>query len=158
MIYIKKSLEHMAWSSQEIFTEISNLPTDIYGLRAADGEWPVGKILNHFVNAAEWFRYCLTGIKWSDLPRINNPETLLKMKSYLAELDQTLINQSELEDKILSFNDENGPAKASRTMILSQTVMHTAEHKGQLSTILKMHGYELDLDKYDVWSFESSNK
>lgn len=155
---MKKSLEHMAWSNQEIFQEISKLPIGIYNLRAADGEWPVGKVLNHFVNAAEWFRYCLTGTEWTDLPRIDNPETLLKMKDYLAEIDRTLIDQSNLEDEILTFNDENGPAKASRSMILSQAVMHTAEHKGQLATILKVHGFNLDLDKYDLWSFETSIK
>ena len=148
----------MAWSNQEIFDAISKLPSEIYTLRAADGEWPVGKLLNHFLNAGEWFRYCLTGLKWSDLPRIDNSEALLKMKSYMAELDKVLIDQADLQDEAVTFNDENGPVTATRSVILAQAVAHTAEHKGQIATILKMQGYELDLDKYDVWSFASKTK
>ena len=49
MITIEKALKHMSWSNQEIFNEISKLPSEAYGLRAAEGEWPIGKLLNHFV-------------------------------------------------------------------------------------------------------------
>ena len=148
----------MAWSNQQIFDEVSKLPDEIYALRASEGEWPVGKILNHLLNAAEWFRYCLTGQKWSEIPRITSSAKLLELKPYLLELDNELIAQAKLEDELLTFQDENGPVTASRSLILAQAVMHTAEHKGQLATILKANGFELDLDKFDVWTFESQTK
>ena len=148
----------MAWSNQQIFDEVSKLPDEIYALRASEGEWPVGKILNHLLNAAEWFRYCLTGQKWSEIPRITSSAKLLELRPYLLELDNELIAQAKLEDELLTFQDENGPVSASRSLILAQAVMHTAEHKGQLATILKANGFELDLDKFDVWTFESQTK
>ena len=153
MISITKGLEHMAWSNQMIFDELAKLPEDIYGLRAAEGEWPVGKILNHFLNAAEWFRYCLTGEKWSDLPKIQTHEILKESQLKLAKLDLVLINESLKPDAEITFQDESGPVNSTRSVVLTQAIVHTAEHKGQLSTILKANGYQLDLDKFDVWSF-----
>lgn len=159
MITIEKALKHMAWSNQEIFNAISKMPDEVYGLRAAEGEWPVGKLLNHLVNAAEWFRFLLTGEKWSDLPRITNKEVLVQMRDYLSQIDQTLIAAAALPDAQLTFIDDEGKEQqASRSLVLTQAVMHTAEHKGQLATILKSHGHFLDLDSFDLWSYESRNQ
>ena len=159
MITIEKALKHMSWSNQEIFNEISKLPSEAYGLRAAEGEWPIGKLLNHFVNAAEWFRFLLTGEKWLELPRITNSEVLIQMREYLKNIDQTLIAEASKPDADVTFTGDDGELhKATRSLILSQAIMHTAEHKGQLATVLKIHGYFLDLDRYDVWNYESKNQ
>ena len=158
MISIKKSLEHMAWSNQEIFKAINELPEDIYRLRAAEGEWPVGRLLTHLLGSGEWFRYCLTSEKWTDLTSIRSHKILIEQAPYLAQLDQLLIEQSDLSDEELTVEGEEGPIKTTRSMILSQAPMHAAEHKGQIATILKIHGFNLDLDKYDLWSFESRAK
>ena len=147
----------MAWSNQQVFKALGELPEDIYGLRAADGEWPLGRIATHFLGSGEWYRYILTGEKWTDLTSIRTHEILKESAKYLAALDQVLIEQSNLDDEVIEFENENGKDKTTRSLILSQAVMHSAEHKGQLATILKMHGYFLDLDQYDVWSFESKN-
>ena len=157
MISITKSLQHMAWSNQQIFAALGEMPEDIYSLRAAEGEWPLGRIATHLLGSGEWYRYILTGQKWSELKAIRTHDILRDSAIYLAQLDQVLIDQSKLDDEIIEFENENGKDKTSRSLILSQAVMHSAEHKGQLATILKMHGYFLDLDKYDVWSFESKN-
>jgi uncharacterized damage-inducible protein DinB len=153
MISITKSLEHMAWSNQQIFKALSELPEEIYGLRAAEGEWPVGGIVTHFLNAAEWYRYILTEIRWTDIEPIKSHEILRDSAVKLAEMDQVLIAQSLLSDDEISFLNENGPDKTRRVVVLSQALSHTAEHKGQLATILKMHGYHLDLDALDHWTF-----
>ena len=147
----------MAWSNPQIFKALGELPEDIHGLRAADGEWPLGRIATHFLGSGEWYRYILTGEKWTDLTSIRTHEILKESAKYLAALDQVLIEQSNLDDEVIEFENENGKDKTTRSLILSQAVMHSAEHKGQLATILKMHGYFLDLDQYDVWSFESKN-
>ena len=153
MISITNSLEHMAWSNQQIFKALSDLPEEIYGLRAADGEWPVGRIVTHFLNAAEWYRYILTGIRWTDIEPIKSHAILRASAVKLAEMDQVLITQSLLSDDEITFENENGPDKTRRVVVLSQALSHTAEHKGQLATILKMHGYHLDLDALDHWAF-----
>ena len=155
MISITKSLEHMAWSNQQIFKALSELPEEIYGLRAAEGEWPLGRIATHLLGSGEWYRYILTGEKWTDLKSIRDHQILLDSAQHLANLDQILIEQSKLEDEIIEFQNENGLDRTTRSMVLSQAVMHAAEHKGQMATVLKMHGFLLDLDRFDLWSFES---
>ncbi|MEY4624175.1 MAG: DinB family, partial [Actinomycetota bacterium] len=84
---------------------------------------------------------------------INNHEILSLEAGKLARLDQLLINQAQLDDDLMTFDDENGPATYPRSVILTQAQMHAAEHKGQIVTILKMHGHHLDLDKHDVWAY-----
>lgn len=155
MITLDKALRHMAWSNQNIIKEISKFPDDIYALRAAIGEWPIGKILNHLVSAAEWYRFLLTDIKWTELPRISTSQMLLEVAPYLAELDKTLIEAASQSDAEIAFtNDEGGLELTTRSMVLTQAVTHTAEHKGQLATILRVNDFHLDLDKFDLWNFE----
>ena len=153
MISIEKALLHMAWSSQKIFDEISQLPETIYSLKAAEGEWSVGTILTHFIGAAEWYKYCSTGIRWEETIEISNHEILNKEAKRLASLDDILIRQATREDQTCAFEDENGQTQVPLSVILAQTVSHTAEHRAQLSTILAMHGFRLDLDNKDVWAF-----
>ncbi|MEJ6574662.1 MAG: hypothetical protein QNL78_06045, partial [Actinomycetes bacterium] len=78
---------------------------------------------------------------------------LIDSAKHLSKLDQLLIETSKLDDCEILYKNERGPAKALRSTILSQAVAHTAEHKGQIATILKMHGFHLDLDVYDLWAF-----
>ena len=153
---IEIALKHMAWSNQKIFTEIAELPEDIYGLSAAEGEWSIGRLLTHFIGAAEWYRYCLTGQKWEETISIKSHQILKSQAKHLADLDALLIKQASLPDDNVTFEDETGPKTVTRSLILAQTVNHTAEHKGQIAAILKAHGHHLDLDKYDVWSYQSS--
>lgn len=159
MISIERSLQHMAWSNAAIFDELSKLPNEIYGLRAAEGEWPVGKILNHFIGAAEWFCYLLNGRPWTDQPKITSSEILTQMRSYLSELDQIILAESTKPDAEITFRGDNGEEeRTTRGMVLAQAVTHTAEHKGQLATLLKANGFELNLDKFDLWNFDSKNR
>ena len=153
MISIEVSLKHMAWSNQLIFEEVSKLPEEIYGLKAAEGEWPVGKILTHFISAAEWYKYCATGINWEDAIPIKNHETLKLEAKRLAKLDEIIVAQSNRTDELCTYTDESGESFAPLSIILAQAVNHTAEHRAQLSTILKMHGFHLDLDDKDLWAY-----
>jgi len=158
MISLEVALKHMAWSNQKVFHEISELPSDIYQLRAAEGEWPIGQLLTHLIGAAEWYRYCLTLEPWGDVIPINNHEILKLEAGKLAQLDHLLVNQAQLDDDLMTFEDENGPSTYRRSVILTQAQMHAAEHKGQIATILKLHGRYLDLDKYDVWAYTNDMK
>ena len=153
MITIEKALQHMAWSSQKIFEDILQLPETIYALNAAEGEWSVGTILTHFIGAAEWYKYCSTGIPWESTTEISNHEILKNEAKRIARLDEILIKQATREDQTCTFEDENGQTQVPLSVILAQTVSHTAEHRAQLSTILTMHGFRLDLDDKDVWAF-----
>lgn len=157
MISLTKSLEHMAWSNQKVFKQLGKLPEDIYGLRAAEGEWPLGQIATHFLGSGEWYRFLLTGAKWTDLEKIHSHEILARSAKHLALLDEVMIEESLKPDGEITFiGDDEKEHKTTRGLVLAQAVMHTAEHKGQLATILKMHGYHLDLDALDHWSFAAN--
>ena len=77
----------------------------------------------------------------------------MKYKSYLAELDALLLVEAAKPDELKEFTDENGSHKAYTSTIITQAIMHTTEHKAQIATVLKQHGYHIDLDALDVWHF-----
>ena len=76
----------------------------------------------------------------------------------MAKLDAHLLENLALPDDKLEIEGEDGIIHATRSLILSQAVMHSAEHKGQIATIMKQHGHHIDLDALDVWSFVSQTK
>ncbi len=150
---LEKSIAHMAWSNIKIFEELVKLPESIYSLAANKGEWNIGRLIYHFVEASEWYSYCLTQIPWGEPIEVSNHSKLNQSLDRLHKSDLILIEQSKLSDGWVSYKDEHGEANSERSTILAQAVTHTAEHKGQISTILKVHGYDLNLDLFDVWGF-----
>ena len=56
-IFLELSLKHLAWSNQKFFSYFGDMPDEVFGLKAADGEWPVGQILTHFAGSGEWYQY-----------------------------------------------------------------------------------------------------
>jgi hypothetical protein len=110
------------------------------------------------VGSSQWFRYCLEGTLWTELERIENSEIAVKYLPIMADLDEILLKHSKLPDAELEIKEEENIIHATRSLILSQAVMHASEHKGQIASILKMNGLHIDLDALDVWSFKSSLK
>jgi len=157
MISLETSLRHMAWSNQKVFTYFSTAGDEVFGLRTAEGEWPVGELLTHLASSAEWYRYCLTGVLWTDLKPITSGAVAREYLAIMAALDQLLLDQATLPDEDLVIEADGETIHATRSLILSQAVMHAAEHKGQIATILKQHGEHLDLDELDVWAFVRDN-
>ena len=158
MINLELSLRHLAWSNQKFFSLFGGMPDEIFGLRAADGEWPVGQILTHFAGSGEWYRYCLGGERWTELKPITSGSIALEYLPIMASLDGSLLENLSLPDEKLEIQGEDGIIHATRSLILSQAVMHSAEHKGQIAAIMKLHGFHIDLDALDVWSFISQDK
>ena len=109
----------------------------------------------HLVGSAEWFNLCLTATPWSDLLPAQTMADVRKFKSQLGDLGAVLSTQVTMDDELLTINVEDEKILAHRSMILSQAIMHTAEHKGQIATILKANGLHIDLDVLDLWHFTS---
>ena len=42
MISLDTSLRHLAWSNQKFFESFLGQPDEVFGLKAANGEWPIG--------------------------------------------------------------------------------------------------------------------
>ena len=158
MISLETSLKHLAWSNQKFFSYCGDMPDEVFGLRAAAGEWSVGKILTHFAGSGEWYSYCLSGAQWTDLKPITSGSIAREYLPLMAKLDGHLLENVSLPDDVLDVESEEGIIHPTRSLILSQAVMHSAEHKGQVAGILKQHGNHLDLDALDVWNFISQTK
>ena len=157
-ISLELSLKHLAWSNQKFFTYFGDLPDEVFGLKAADGEWPVGQILTHFAGSGEWYQYCLGAGRWTDLKPITSGAIALEYLPIMAKLDGVLYDNHLLADEKLEIEGEDGIIHATRSLILSQAIMHSAEHKGQIAAIMKQHGHHIDLDSLDVWSYISQTK
>ena len=153
MISLKTSIKHLAWSNQKFFGYFVDMPEEVFTYRAADGEWPVSKLLSHIAGSEEWFRYCLTGMEGSELKSVTNGSIVREYLLIMANLDAVLLSEASKPDEVLEIEDESGIFHAKRSLILSQAVMHAAEHKGQIATILKQNHIHVDLDALDVWSF-----
>ena len=157
-ISLELSLRHLAWSNQKFFALFKDMPDEVFGLRAAEGEWPVGKILTHFAGSGEWYSYCLSGAQWTVLKPVTTGSIALEYLPIMAKIDAHLLQNLSLPDDKLEIEGEDGIIHATRSLILSQAVMHSAEHKGQIAAIMKQHGFHIDLDALDVWSFVSQDK
>lgn len=153
MISLDVALKHLAWSNQKFLAQFAGQSDEVFALRAADGEWPIGQLLTHLVGSSHWYRYCLTGIDWTDLEPATNAKTVAEYGLMIAEIDQLLIENASLDDETLTVVTGNESFTVQRSLILSQAVMHAAEHKGQIATIMKQHGHHIDLDELDVWAF-----
>lgn len=158
MISLEVSLRHLAWSNQKFFAQFQGQPDEVFALKSADGEWPIGQLLTHLVGSAQWYRYCLTAVDWTDLTPVANANEALEYQGIIAELDQLLIENAALDDETLTIVTGDESFMAMRSLILSQAVMHAAEHKGQIATIMKQHGHHIDLDELDVWAFISETQ
>jgi uncharacterized damage-inducible protein DinB len=158
MISLETSLRHLAWSNQKFFTLFLDQPDQVFGLTAAEGEWPIGELLTHLAGSGEWYRYCLNGTTWTDLKPVVNGSVVKEYLAIMAELDAVLLEYVDSLDKDLEVEGEDGIIHATVSLILSQAVMHAAEHKGQIAAIMKQHGHHINLDGLDVWSFINESK
>jgi uncharacterized damage-inducible protein DinB len=158
MISLETSLRHLAWSNQKFFTLFLDQPDQVFGLTAAEGEWPIGELLTHLAGSGEWYRYCLNGTTWIDLKPVVNGSVVKEYLAIMAELDAVLLEYVDSLDKDLEVEGEDGIIHATVSLILSQAVMHAAEHKGQIAAIMKQHGHHINLDGLDVWSFINESK
>jgi uncharacterized damage-inducible protein DinB len=150
---LETAIAHMLWSDQKFFDLVLQLPEESLALTAAPGEWTVGHLMMHFVESAEWFHFCLTRTPWSEHLPAQTMADVRRFKAHLADLAPAFTLQVGLEDELLSIDTGEETITAQRSMILSQAVVHTAEHKGQIASILRSNGVVFDLDRLDVWHF-----
>ena len=158
MMSLETSIKHLSWSNQKFFSYFEGEGDEVFTLRAAEGEWTIGRLLSHIANSEAWFRYCLINLDWVDFSEIASKNSLQKYLAILSDLDSVLIGEVAKPDGALVIRTGEQIIHATRSLILSQAVMHAAEHKGQIATILKQHGRHIDLDALDVWNFIAEHK
>lgn len=145
----------MAWANDTLFGHLATLPAAAFGVSYVPTEWSIGRLSVHLISSSEWFRYCLTGTRWTDLDREWTSAEVVALRSYLAELDAILGSEAQKPDGNVTFEDEDGPKTFRRSTILTQAVVHAAEHRAQIAVALEVHGFpRFDLDLIDLWAFE----
>ncbi len=155
MLDLARALRHLAWADNNFFAGLESLPAHAFQARYAADHWPVGQLAVHIVGAAEWYRYCLTGTQWTDLREPTQAADIPPLRTYLAELDATLLLQADQPDGLVTFTDEDGPRRALRSTILTQACLHAAEHRAQIACALDAGGFAgPSLDDLDLWAFE----
>ena len=157
MISMTTSLRHMAWADDCIFEKLTNLTSQELEYSLIPGESSVGYLARHIVGGAEWYRYILTGIMYTDLQLPTDTSGIVALRTHLLSVNKTIIDQAELSPELLNYTNEMGPAQAQRSMILAEAVLHAAEHRTQIVATLKVHGNsEIDLDRFDLWHFKDN--
>lgn len=156
MIDLTRGLRHMAWANDRYFAGLATLPDAALAVSYAPDAWPVARLAVHIVEAAEWYRYCLTGVSWTQLAAPVTGADIEVLRAYLGELDAVLLEQAGQADGDISFADEDGPRTALRSTLLTQAVVHAAEHRAQIACALAAHGFPgPSLDDIDLWAFEA---
>ncbi len=159
MIDLSFSLKHMAWANEKFFTELSTLPIECLQATYANAEWNVSHIASHIVGGNHWYLYLLTGTEGGDYPEPKNADDVLKLREYLKKQDAQLLEEAASANAEITFDGYTGKEVTSREMVLHQAVYHATEHRTQIATAIEVQGMaKIDLDAYDFWSFNFSQK
>ena len=87
-----------------------------------------------------------------------NMQELSILQSKLATYDARLLKLAEAADADVILKREEGDIKRMRSTILSQAIHHATEHRAQAVAALEFAGYKaVNLDDYDLWSYEHLN-
>lgn len=150
----KRLLRHMAWANQRVYDAVKSLPDLALGAYIVNAEWTAGRILQHIVQGADWYVYCLTETPWRDIKMPESMTDLNLLQEQLAEFDAKISSQSDLPDEDITIKEESGNWQALRSTILAEAIYHAAEHRTQLIDALESKGFSpIFLDDLDLWKF-----
>ncbi len=154
MIDMTTSLRHLAWADELLFTQLAGLPAGALQATYGPNDLTVGHLARHIVGGAEWYRYCLAGVRWTDLEVPETESDLNELRLHLRDINAVLLAEASKEDQAVEFIDEDGPRRAMRSMILAQACYHSSEHRTQIACALEVSGTGgVTLDDYDLWAW-----
>ena len=148
------ALRHLRWADERLFAQLAELPDAALDATYGPANWTVAHLAEHIVGGAEWYRYCLTGVRWSDLVLPRTPADLDALRRHLGAINDVLLAEGSKPDEDIRFEDEDGPRSALRSMLLAQACYHSTEHRTQIACALEVNGIPgITLDDYDLWAF-----
>lgn len=157
MIGIERGLRHLSWADDQLFEYMADMPSKALQATYAPDTWPVGRLLTHIVDGAQWYRFCLTGEPWVELLSPRDDMDITELRTYLRSVNASLLAQAELPDERVTFDDDGTQRSAWRSTILTQAIVHAAEHRTQIACALAAHGLQPPvLDDLDLWAFETA--
>lgn len=147
-------LRHMAWANHRVLSAVKELPDHALGAYIANSEWTAAHILQHIVDGADWYVFCLTGALSGNIKLPESTKGLDILQEQLAEFDARISSQSELPDEYLTIKEEKESWQALRSTILAQAIYHAIEHRTQLIDALESKGFSpILLDEVDMWQY-----
>ena len=150
---------HMAWANQMVYQAVQDLPDEALGAFIINPEWTAGRILQHIVDGAEWYRYCLTGERWNKVDLPNTMSEIAGIATTLAKLDADVASQAVLPDVPLTITEGSDSWQNLRSTILAEAIYHATEHRAQLLDALESKGFvHITLDEIDLWCFEKHER
>lgn len=158
IISMESALEHMKWANQGVFSLISQLPDAALNAYVTNSEWNVAEILRHIAFSSG--RYC-ERLSGKPTEKIEIPQTmndLLIITEKLHDSDAELLILAEEPEGDVAVSRDGQTSLWKRSTIISQAVHHATEHRAQANSALEAKGFNpVDLDNFDVWSYESRN-
>jgi len=149
----------MAWANQSVYEAVQQLPDEALGAYITNPKWTAGHLLQHIVDGAVWYQYCLTGAPWRDINLPKSMADLDLLRELLSEFDAKISSQSGLPDEYLTIVEGEKSSQNLRSTILAEAIYHAAEHRTQLIDALESRGFiPIALDDLDLWSFERYEK
>ncbi len=146
---------HMSWANQMVYQAVQKLPDEALEAFIVNPEWTAGRILQHIVDGAEWYRFCLMGERWSKVSLPKSMNEVASIAKTLAKLDADVATQADLPDVPLTITEGNDSWQNLRSTILAEAIYHATEHRAQLLDALESKGYApITLDEIDLWCFE----
>lgn len=159
MQLLKTGLLHTAWADDLLFKKLQDCPEAALGWHYADPQWPITRIAMHIVSGAEWYRYVLSGEKWTEFSYAKTIGELEPLRQKLAQVHKDLLDCLDQPDELITFEDEDGPRQAMRSTVLNQIAYHSTEHRAQIFVALQINGYNaISADDFDVWAYEEATK
>ena len=158
-ISLQRALEHMAWANQEIYKLIAELPDEALDAYATDPEFTVREILRHIASSSGGYASGLEGVQAEVLEQPKNMADLREIAKTLAVNDARLLKLVELEDKSIEVIREGETIHWLRSTIITQAVHHSIGHRAHAVSALEARGYKkVDLDEFDLWGYELSQR
>jgi uncharacterized damage-inducible protein DinB len=158
MITLERILKHMAGANQEIFAKVNQLEDKALQSFVTDPSWSVGEILFHITDSAGWYIYRLTNVPAEQLVAPKSMTELVELANKLKSYDSQLLALAAESDADVILKRAEGDLTRKRSTILSPPVHHATEHRAQAVAALEFSGYKsINLDDYDLWSYEHLN-
>lgn len=156
-ISLERSLRHMAWANQKVYSAVSKLPDEALGSYIVNPQWTAGEICQHIAGGSTWFVFCLGIEDWIDIPKVSTGDDVKKVAELLHDLDSKLIKAAGEEDRQISHKGDDGVVRdVWFSSILSQAIHHATEHRAQLIDALEFKGFTpINLDHLDFWAFDA---
>lgn len=156
MTAMRPAIEYVAWADDAFLAALGRYPQEALAAPCLAGSFTVGGLVRHILGGAEWYQYCLAGAMWSETPSPTTHAELAALRARLAEVNATLVRESDAPDRMMEFDDEDGPRTALRSVLLTQAIVHSVEHRAHIVMGLEAAGFsDIDLDALSAWGFQA---